>query len=190
MEHKSIDLDNLMRTAAWVWLVYLLALGCMDWFLYADDPGSIVQQFYLGNGVIALLFLGCAYWPWLQNKLKAYYVPLMLVIIAGLPILANRLWIPPFPRGPLSNVEGMALRLLPILFVGLVVAAWQYPWPGVVLFTAGTALLDILLIQLRPPQGNSPTDPMIFVLIIQSVSFLVVGYFISRLVGLLSFVAA
>ena len=185
MERNSIELDNITRTAAWVWLVYLLALGCMDWFLYADDPGSIVRQYYLVNGAIALLFLGCAYWPWLQRKLQAYYVPLMLFIIAGLPIIANRLLIPPLPPGPLSNVEGLALRLLPILFIGLVMVAWQYPWSGVVLYAIGTAALDLMLLQLKPPSEH-PLDPMIFVLLIRFVSFLVVGYFISRLVGRLN----
>lgn len=182
MKQNSVDLDNVTLIAAWMWLVYLIALGFMDWFLFFDDPQPVIAHYYLVNGTIAVLFLGFAYWPWLQGKLKTYYVPLMLLIIAVLPIIANRLWIPHLPPGPLSNIEGLALRLLPILFVGLVMVAWEYPWSGVVLFVAVTAVLDIMLIVLRPSTA-APIDPLIFVLLVRSVSFLVVGYFISRLVN-------
>lgn len=185
MKRNTIDLDNLTHTAAWVWLAYLLALGCMDWFIFVADPQSVIGQYYLVNGTIAMLFLGCAYWPWLRKKLRGLYVPLMLFIMAGLPILANRLWIPQLPPGPLTNIEGLALRLLPISFIGLVMVAWQYPWSGVVLYAAGTAVLDIVLIQLKPP-SMGPVDPLIFVLLVRSISFLVVGYFLSRLVSRLN----
>ena len=53
-------------------------------------------------------------------------MPLMILLIAGAPILLHHTLVPRFPPGPLSNAEGMALRQLPVLFIGLVLVAWQY----------------------------------------------------------------
>jgi signal transduction histidine kinase len=182
MKKASLDLARVLHIAAWVWLSYLLLLACIDLYIYASHPYRVLVPFYLINGAIALLFLGCSYWYWLQKTLQDYYVPLMLLIIAGLPIIASQLWTPPFPPGPMSNIEGSTLRLLPILFIGLVVAAWHYPWPVVVLFSLGTAGLEIFLVLVSPPTGINATHAFVFIALVRSASFLVVGYFINQLV--------
>src|SRR5438552_1018294 len=76
----------------------------------------------------------------------------------------------------------MALRLLPVLFMALVLTAWKYKWPQVVLFSLGTAALAIgpLLVTNGPP---SVVFPGILVDVIQTLCFLAVGYFISALMG-------
>ncbi len=185
MKDDSLDFARVMHIAAWVWLGYLLLLAGIDSYLYAGHPLAILGQYYLVHGAIALLFLGFSYWSWIQKSLKAFYVPLMLLIIAGLPIVASRLWIRPFPPGPLSNVEGLTLRLLPVLFIGLVMTAWQYRWLAVGLFALGTAVLDITLATtnaiISPVQATT-TNAVIFVAIVRSISFLVIGYFINVLV--------
>ncbi len=185
MKDDSFDFARVLHIAAWVWLGYLLLLAGIDRYLYAGHPLAILGQYYLVHGAIALLFLGFSYWSWIQKTLKAFYVPLMLLIIAGLPIVAGRLWIRPFPPGPLSNVEGLTLRLLPTLFIGLVIVAWQYRWLAVGAFALGTAVLDIALVIInsiiRPPQAAAPSA-VILVTIVRSISFLVIGYFINVLV--------
>ena len=185
MRNNSLDFARVLHTAAWVWLGYLFLLAGIDTYLYAGRPLAILGQYYLIHGAIALLFLGFSYWPWMQKKLKAFYVPLMLLIIAGLPIVASRLWIRPFPPGPLSNIEGVTLRLLPVLFIGLVMTAWQYQWPVVGLFALGTAVLEISLVMTNTttlPTQATATSAVIFVAIVRSVTFLVIGYFINVLV--------
>lgn len=185
MRNDSLDFARVLHIAAWVWLGYLLLLGGIDAYLYAGHPFIILGQYYLIHGAIALLFLGLSYWSWIQKTLKAFYVPLMLLMIAGLPIVASRLWIRPFPPGPLSNVEGLTLRLLPVLFIGLVITAWRYPWSAVGLFALGTAVLEIALVTISsttlPAQGSA-TYAVVFVAIVRSISFLVIGYFINALV--------
>ncbi len=185
MKDDSLDFARILHIAAWVWLGYLLLLAGIDAYLYAGHPLAILGPYYLVHGAIALLFLGFSYWLWLQRMLKAFYVPLMLLIIAGLPIVAGRLWIRPFPPGPLSNVEGVTLRLLPVLFIGLVITAWQYRWLAVGLFALGTAVLDISLVMtnaITSPAQASATYAVVFVAIVRSISFLVIGYFINVLV--------
>jgi signal transduction histidine kinase len=185
MKDDSLDFARVMHIAAWVWLGYLLLLAGIDAYLYAGHPLVILGRYYLVHGAIALLFLGFSYWSWIHKTLKAFYVPLMLLIIAGLPIVASRLWTRPFPPGPLSNVEGLTLRLLPVLFIGLVITAWRYPWSAVGLFALGTAVLDIALVTtnaINSPTQATATNAVIFVAIVRSISFLVIGYFINALV--------
>jgi signal transduction histidine kinase len=105
----------------------------------------------------------------------------MVVFIAVVPVLAGRLFMPPLPPGPMSNIEGIALRMQPILFMALVITAWAYPWPYVVAFALGIALLEIGFVLVFPPQQPSASHAVIFIAVVRTVSFLVVGYFISRL---------
>jgi signal transduction histidine kinase len=185
MKDDSLEFARVLHIAAWAWLGYLLLLAGIDRYLYAGHPLDILGQYYLVHGAIALLFLGFSYWSWIQKTLKVFYIPLMLLIIAGLPIVASRLWIRPFPPGPLSNIEGVTLRLLPVLFIGLVITAWQYRWLAVGVFALGTAVLDIALVIInsiiRPPQATAPSA-VILVTIVRTISFLVIGYFINVLV--------
>ena len=183
MEKNSLDFPRILRTAAWGWLSYLLLLACIDFYLYFRHPLRVLLPYYLINGAVVLVFLLFAYWGWLQKKLKSFYAPLMLVIISGLPIMATRLWIPPFPLGPLANIEGSTLRSLPVLFIGLIITAWSFPRPAVIFFALGTALLEILLVIFNPPAGENAVHAVVFVSIVRSTSFLVVGYFINRLIS-------
>lgn len=171
-----------MHIAAWTWLAYLAVLACIDWFIYPRDPQNILRNYYLVNGSIALVFLGCSYWTWLRKNLKNFYVPFMLFINTGVLIIVNRLWIHPFPDAPLSNIEGMALRLLPILFIGLIIAAWRYSLRILTFFLLGSACLDFLLIFLKTPMRMKETAALMLVVIIRTASFFVVGIFLNRLI--------
>jgi signal transduction histidine kinase len=75
----------------------------------------------------------------------------------------------------------MALRQLPVLFIGLVLVAWQYRLWAVIAFSFGTAVLELFTIMLltRIPQNN--INVFLFITIIRTVSFVVVGIFISQL---------
>lgn len=182
MQNESPDIIRVLRIAGWMWAGYLLALVTIDALMYANAPRRMLNEYYLINGTVVLLFLGLSYWAWIQKMLKKIYVPMMLLIIGGLPILVGRIFMPPLPPGPMSNVEGMALRTLPILFIALVITAWQYAWEYVLVFATGTALLEIVIMQMMPPAQASAYHAVVFIAIVRSVSFLVVGYFISRLI--------
>jgi hypothetical protein len=75
----------------------------------------------------------------------------------------------------------MALRLLPVLLIALVLTAWQYRWQQVVLVSLGIAALDLGLRVLLQPLGTRAFHAGFLVTIIQTTCFLVIGYFISRL---------
>lgn len=181
MPHNSLNPSRILHTAAWTWLAYLFMLAIVDGYLYGEAPSFVPLHYYLVNVSLALLFLGLSYWSWLRRKLAGFYTPVMVFLISGATIIANRLWIPPLPQAPLSNIEGLALRLLPVLFIGLVITAWHYSGLVVALFALGTFVLEIAILELRPPPQLPGLQAVIFVAIVRSVSFLVVGYFIHHL---------
>jgi hypothetical protein len=145
MLHRRIELDfnRLLQIAAWIWLGNLLAMAGIDAFMMVSDLKNIPWIYYLGNVLCALLFLGFSRWASLAKRLGNGYAPLMLLILTGLPILVGHLLLPTLPALPLFNIEGITLRLLPVLFIGLVITAWRYHWKEVVGFVLGTAGLQI-----------------------------------------------
>jgi signal transduction histidine kinase len=190
MEERSKDTALVLRSAAWAWMIYLVILGSVELVMDPSRISTEVGRYYLVNGSIGLLFMGFAYWSWLAKTLRSYFVPVMLVIISLVPIMTNRLFIQELPHGPLSNLEGLVIRLLPVMFLGLVITAWNYPWPVVVVYSLATTGMEVALVLIFPlpafmtPQGIQEASQAIIVLaIVRSLSFLVVGYFIIVLVS-------
>jgi signal transduction histidine kinase len=191
------ETTRLLHTAGWLWLGYLATLLVIDQLMYRSILVSL--PYYIVNGLVALVFLGMAYWNGLRRFLKGFYLPLMLVIMAALPLVISHLLTNNAFHGSMSNPEGMALRQMPVLFVALVITAWQYRLAGVITFTGGTALLELLMVDIvaplvsfvsQPPQPPQPFGPVpfqsidvfLFLNLVRTVSFLVVGAFLSQLI--------
>ncbi len=178
---NSTNNTRVLRTAAWMWIGYLLALALVDAIIYARAPKFPITAYYIGNGLVALVFLVLSYWKYIQKTLGEFFMPLMLMLIAGAPIVLHHLFVPRFPPGPLANAEGMALRQFPVLFIGLVLAAWQYRLWAVVVFSFGTAALELLTIGIFTRFPQNVFNVFFIVTTIRTVSFLVVGFFISQI---------
>ena len=170
-----------LRTAAWMWIGYLIALAAVDAVIYARAPKFPIITYYVGHGLAALAFLVLSYWDEIQDILGEFFMPLMLALIAGAPLALHHLFLLRFPPGPLSNAEGMALRQLPVLFIGLALTAWQYRFWAVIIFSFGTAALELLTIELFTRIPLNTFGVFFIVTIVRTVSFLVVGIFISQL---------
>jgi signal transduction histidine kinase len=153
----------------------------VDAFIYARAPKFPVTAYYLGNGLAALLFLGLSHWDKIQENLGEFFMPFMILLIAGAPILLHHTLVPRFPPGPMSNAEGMALRQLPVLFIGLALTAWQYRFWAVVIFSFGTAAFELTTIGLFTRIPLNTFSIFFIITTIRTVSFLVVGLFISQL---------
>src|SRR3972149_6674302 len=181
-EAPGPDAVRVLRTAAWMWIGYLLAMALIDSFIYAHAPRSPLALYYLGNGLAALAFLGLSYWDWMQRRLAGLFAPLMLLWISAAPILLHHALVPRFPPGPLANAEGMALRQLPVLFMALVLVAWEYELPHVIFYSIATTGLELGLIYFISPESRN-IFVFIFIAIIRTISFIAVGVFISLLVA-------
>ncbi|MFN8432907.1 MAG: sensor histidine kinase [Anaerolineales bacterium] len=145
-------------------------------------PHYPVFLFYTANGLTALFFLALTHWSDIQSKLEDIYYPFLLSVISVAPIVINAFIIPRFPQGPLSNAEGMALRQLPVMFVALVLVAWNYRFIHVVLFSIVTTFIELGLVAINPSDNRNITV-YIFIAIIRTISFVAVGFFISFIVS-------
>ena len=141
-----------------------------------------VYLYYTANGFAVLFFLFFSHWDEVRNKLGKFFYPLMLAVITVAPIFINALVIPRFPQGPLANSEGMALRQIPVLFVALVLVAWEYRLFHVITFSVAVTALELWLITFNQFEYRNFII-FVFIGIIRTISFIAVGIFISTLVS-------
>ncbi|MBN1991762.1 MAG: sensor histidine kinase [Anaerolineae bacterium] len=170
---------GLLPLTVGLWLGYLLALLLIDHLFY---PHPVFPPlYYLLNGFNALVGLGLAWWPRGRSVLGRAFLPLVIGLLSVVPVVTAQLMTMRLPASPASGPEGVLLRIMPLLLMALILTAWQYGWRYVILFSGGIALftLGLHLFYFRP--GGLSLLPPVTVLVIQTVSFLVVGYFISTL---------
>lgn len=205
----SEDSSRILRAAAWIWLGFLLSMALMDFVLYLPQvqrllggrpffipqnqpllpnpslpprsPLLPVYLYYAANGLAALLFLAFAHWEGVRARLSRLYYPLMVLLISAAPLVVNTLIVPRFPGGALASAEGMALRQIPVLFLALTLVAWQYRLPNIILFSAAVAALELTLLLLNPFKLSNLLI-FFFIILIRTVSFVAVGFFINFLV--------
>ncbi len=177
----EIDLAYLLRLAAILWLVYLLALLIIDHALYREPV--FPPHYYWLNGVNALFILGLGLSPWGRTRLGPKTLAPIIILISLIPVLTSNVGLLGVPPSRANAPEAVMVRIMPMLFVPLILTAWQYRWPIVILYSVGVNLfaLGIHIAFYRP--GGASILPPIIVLIIQTISFLVVGYFINVLMA-------
>ncbi len=182
MHGGASNRERVFQTAAWMWLAYQACLAGIDMVIYANQPLAPILRYHLINDFPALIFLGISYSNILKNRAKIV-VPLAIALITIIPILVNHLFDLHLPPAPLSNLEGMVLRQLPVLFIGLVLVAWHYNLATIILYSLVINLFELaivfsfgLLAEIHPPD-------FYFIILIRTVCFIVVGIFINQLVS-------
>jgi signal transduction histidine kinase len=207
----KLSVVRLLHMAVVLWLGCLLLFFVIDsLFVKKDSP---TPWYYGVNALSALLIWGLALWPQAQSRLGRAFLPLVIGLMSVVPILTNHFLIPHSPPAPVSSVPGSppppelitsaeiaALRLVPVLFMALVLTAWQYRWPQVVLFSLGTGVLTLGLMLFSSGEEGTTWELLFLSLsssrvfprplfigllaaVIQAVGFLVIGYFITSLIG-------
>jgi len=178
---NSLDHGRVVRSAAWMWIIYLACLAIVDELIYIGGPPIPILWYWLINGIPALIFLGLASLKWLEKD--AHFVtPLMILLISVVPILVNHLFDLRLPQAPLSNLEGMVLRQLPVLFIGLVLVAWHYQLLTMIIYSAGTNLFELSIVFALGRLNGEQLTVFIFIVMIRTVCFIVVGVFINQLI--------
>ncbi len=181
MPSNTEETGSVFRTAAWVWAGYLAALVVMDALIYANRPVEPVVWYHLINAVPMLVFFGLAY-SGLLRKNSVLMTPLLIALISITPILLNYSLDLRLPPAPLSNIEGMVLRQLPVLFVGLALVAWHYQFALILFYSLATYLLELALVNLAIPPGDRQ-GVLYFVTTIRTISLVVIGIFINILIN-------
>lgn len=179
-ENAQTNALALLPLTAALWLSYLLALLLIDQLFY---PLPLFPPwYYYINGGNALIVLAIAVWAPGRTWLGRACLPLVIGLLSVIPVVLGQLASMGLPRTPDTGLEAVSVRTMPLLFMALVLTAWHYGWYYVVCFSGGMALFTLgLHVAFFRPGGPSLIPPITMVLI-QTSSFLVVGYFISRLI--------
>lgn len=173
------ELVQLLGLVVGLWLGYLLVLLGIDHSFYPRPVFTL--PFYLLNGLDAVLVLWLSIRPRSRMGLGRCFLPLVIVLVSVVPIVSGNLVVLQMPPTPSGNPEAIMLRLLPMMFMALVLTAWQYQWKHVVFFTLAMAGFNVGLHGWFFRPGGAPFLPPLTAFILQAVSFLLVGYFISTL---------
>ena len=144
--------------------------------LYSPPELSLMVIFFIVN----ILLLGAYIFnPWAQRTLGEAYLPVALVAAAVGLILEQHY---------ISGMRGF-WQPLPFLYILLLLVAWQYRFPYVIIFTFGTVVLDIALMQLSPPLqiphfilSEREISMAYGRMFTSTVSYLVLGYVVNRLI--------
>jgi signal transduction histidine kinase len=180
MQSKS-DVMKLLRIAAGLWLAYLGVSATIDYAL--KSPGPVERFLYIADGGIALFFLGITFWPWVQKQLGRVFLPLMIMLVCALPIIANQVAVPYLFPSPVAPPEALLSRTVPFLLIALLLIAWQYKWQHILVFNLAIALLNVGILRVLIPDNKAAFSDGLFAVMTQVVTFLVVGFFISVIVG-------
>ena len=140
--------------------------------------------YYMLLGYIALFCLGLSYWKWVQEALQKTFVPLMIFIITVMPVIINQFIGRLSPLGPrFGSPEGQVLAIFPFLFIGLLLVAWRYKWPYIILVILGIVGLNFGSMWSSSEPGSPPFQGIIALTLIQAVVYLAVGFSISYLMS-------
>lgn len=110
-------------------------------------------------------------------------VDILILVISLVPVLMNPLFDLRMPQAPLSNVEGMILRQLPVLLLALVLTAWHYNIYVLLIYVLGVGALELILSSTNYQLTDPKLQAFLFTILIRTVCFFVVGLFINQLVS-------
>ncbi len=173
----KVSVAQLLRITAGLWLGYLLVLAAIDWQLTPPDH-PFTYGYYVINGLTALVIFGLALWVQGQVWLGRALLPLIIILMAVIPLASQYLFTSEYLPGPFISTGAQT-----ILLIALVLTAWQYRWRHVALFGLGTAGLNLGMLYLSTWPAPRAVFFEIPITLIQTISFLAVGYLINTLVA-------
>lgn len=161
-------------------MIYFAILASYTSIETGQTFSSSQIQLYLNLSTNLILF-GYLSWSWLRRTLKAYYLPLALIVATVVPIFSNLILLSEQYLGDHSLIITRSWILLPILVVPLVLIAWQYTFRYVILFTGFTAGVEFALLLWVIGEIDFHTLPILGVPIIRAFAFGTVGHIVSLL---------
>jgi len=179
---------SVFRTFIVVRLV-IVALAGIGQVLLRGWPGPLVMSMFATSLADAALLLAYLSAGRLERALKHFYLPVGILWAAIGPTLQSYLaiWLLRTNASEASLLVA-AWQMIPILFIPLVVTAWQYSFREVILFCAGTLLIDLLPLAAVGVAINTTQEvtlrssyPLLGVVFVRTVAFLFVGNMITGL---------
>jgi signal transduction histidine kinase len=130
-----------------------------------------------------LLLFGYLSWPLLERGLGRFYLPLAIVFFTVFSlVLQNRFLLIHMSTAGISNEES-AWQIFLILFIPMILCAWQYDFKAVIGYCLFSAVLDFALMARSDPQFNLPMEIFARLIFIRSLAFLITGYVIAYIMA-------
>jgi len=133
------------------------------------------------TGISILVMLCYLSSPWLGNKLGRFYLPIALVASTVFSLFAQNLFMSFQSSISNGSSEESAWQQFLFLFIPLLLIGWQYGFKYVIVFCLFTLFVDYILIQYSNSDYFNNPQTYHRLLFIRFISFLLVGYIISRI---------
>ena len=167
----------------------ILALAGIGQLVMRGWPGPTFAYIFTANLADAGLLLAYLSASRLERRMKRLYLPVGILWAALGPTLQTYLTIALLNTATSqAALLVSAWQMLPILFIPLVVTAWQYSFREVILFCAGILLIDLLPLTAVGVVANGASEqnlrfayPLFGVIFVRTVAFLLVGNMITGL---------
>jgi len=184
MRNRRIEpgLITIFRFYNFIAVVYFALVGSY----YALETGDLItpnQMYFFFNAVTNLLLIGYLSLPWLNRKLKGWYLPIALVFSTIMPAISNLLYLAETEAGYLIFTLTRSLLLLPILVVPLVLIAWQYRFQFVVMFIAFITVINWVTIYPVVEWTGIETLQVLGIPLVVAFAFGAVGLIVNRIIA-------
>lgn len=118
--------------------------------------------------------------PWLEQQLKHYYLPIILVVYTVAMVVGSTLYLY-VPNRTIIDFITNSYSLVPILIVPLVFIAWQYDRKHVLLYTIFTNVSDVAIAVVIAQGISLENLPILSMPIIRGFAFMMVGLVVNQL---------
>jgi signal transduction histidine kinase len=177
---RQASFAHILSIIAWCWLAYVAILFLLDSVLIARTPQLrfLPPLYYVLHACAALSVLGMVSLPWAQRRMGRAFLPVVIGCLSVLPHLITVL-VTPISIGPISGTRGLVLlRFSPVVLIGIVLLAWNYPWKYVVRCNVALLVL-MLMLAARYPEIAATT---IVMALLHTAGLLIMGYCVCMLV--------
>ncbi len=134
-----------------------------------------------GNFVVYLCLFIYLNLPQLQKRLGSIYLPLAISVASVFPIIGNISYLLDPQQATLYTIIDRSWLWLPILFVPLVLIAWQYNFKSVMVFTLCTNGLELAVMLALLDKLTYENFTLISVPLIRAFAFGTVGYIVNTM---------
>ena len=179
---KTIEpgLLRIFRYFAGVAVVYFALLW--GFTLFSAGWEKSVQFQFLGNFVVYFCLYGYLNLPIMEHRLKKLFLPLGLLVAAIFPVIGNFVYLIHPQQTDIFTIINRSWLWLPVLFVPLVLIAWQYNFKAVLVYIVFTNGLELIVLISVMENFTYETLPLISVPLIRAFAFGTVGYIVNNLI--------
>lgn len=154
-----------------LWVFNMFVLGINESFKFT----------LWGNFVVYLGIFIYLYSHQLEKKLKSFYLPLALTVSTFFPIVGNIMYLADPHQANIYMIINQSWLWLPILFVPLILIAWQYNYRSVLAFIIFTNGLELIVLLSLVGKLTAENITIVSVPLLRAFAFGIVGYIVNTM---------